>query len=623
MSVAFGALSRDGSPLPQDLLAHMDARLSHRGPDAQGRVQHPGWGLGQRSVWRSPESAGTVPPFSLAERQLTCVGDVRLDHREHLAQRLGVAPEGPDETLVLHAYVRWGSECAQHLRGDFAFAIHDARERRLLLARDGFSTRALYYALRPDRLLFASQLRALFADTQLPRRLDRLRAADHLARLYVAPERTFFEGVQRLPPAHQLVCDDRGVRVTQHTRLDPARGLPENDAHGYAWQFRQLLDDAVRVRLRAHGPVGLQLSGGLDSSGVAGLIRLQRQGQPDMPAYSARFRNAAPGADEGPFIELVHAMGGFTSHEIEADEQHPLSVTSLYEHHLDEPITPANLFVSVAIGRRAQQVGSRVLLDGLDGDTTVDHGWTLPAVHLHQGRLRRALRETRAMANREKLPLSAVLRWRTLYPDAQILQHAWGLYSPTGWRRRAPGMMANSLRDEVKWLEHAATRLRPSLRPVRTFAEWHLRQLENPLLTYGLETFQQAMAESHTEPRHPYFDQTLLEYCLALPGEQRLFDGWDRVVQRRAFEGLVPEPVRTRQTKAVWSEVFDARLAQVDGPRIEALLGQTPNPLEGLADLPRLRAAHRALQAGDGRDSVDLWSAVTLGLWLQVADLTG
>jgi asparagine synthase (glutamine-hydrolysing) len=589
----------------------MPRALSFRAADAEGQHVEPGLLLGVRSRQFCVGPAGVLP-FRDARSGVLCLFDGRLDGRAALLERLGLAddPALPDEAVVAAAYGRWGEAFVHHLSGDFALALWDPARHKLLLARDPLGMRALYLARTPDTLLFASQARALFAHPEVSRSLDELRIAQYLARCFVDTTRTFFRGVSRLAPGHLLVATGGAVDVRRTFSLDPDEQLPAQSSAAYAEQFRALFLDAVRTRMRTPRKLGCFLSGGLDSTGVYGALK---QLEPERPVacFSARFLDF-PEVDEGSWLALVPRHAGDERHELRADRLGPLDDVDRLHQLLDEPFHAPNLFLYVALARLAQQRGAPVLLDGLDGDTVVDHGFAHLRELLWGGRLRRLARALRAIKRRTGLP------YRTLLHDAlgapahdcaQALLSRYGLARRGFLARdfaRASGFCAE---QRQHWEAQLA---RPTLRAA------HHAALTDPILPFYFEVHDKLAAALDVEHRHPYFDLRLVRFCLALPAEQRLHDGWDRVVQRRAFAGLAPDPIRARQSKSVWSANFERQLFACHGERMRGLVQSKDSPLKPYCDLERMARLLATRDRPEGSESIlDLWCAVTLGAWLQ------
>ena len=229
---------------------------------------------------------------------MALVADVRLDDRRSLCDALGVPhPERQqvaDATLVLGAYARWRRDCADHLLGDYAFAVWDANERSLFCARDHAGARPFYYAHTLAGFAFASTVAGVLAAPSVRDDLDELSVAEHLTSIgLLSQTRTFFKAVAKLPPGHTLTIDCSGdaCRVAAPMRYwcpEHAPRLPPTTDDQYAEEFLAYYEQAVADRLRGPDPIGVHVSGGLDSSSVAALAarQLRRQGRPPPLAFS-------------------------------------------------------------------------------------------------------------------------------------------------------------------------------------------------------------------------------------------------------------------------------------------------------------------------------------------------
>jgi asparagine synthase (glutamine-hydrolysing) len=235
----------------------------------------------------------------------------------------------------LHLYEDHGTDCLNHLRGEFAFVLWDGREDRLFAARDRFGIKPLYYAQAGGVLYLASEAKALFA-AGIPARWDRLaffRAMHHIA---PTPDSSLFEGVRQVPAGHYLICSSDRLELVRYWDFDyPRANEPRatvSDAD-YAESFRAALDEAVRLRMRADVPVGCYLSGGLDSSAVLGLAAVHSS-EP-IRAFTISFDR--PEYDEGPIAREVARRAGATFHPV------PVSQSDLADHFFEAIVQAENL----------------------------------------------------------------------------------------------------------------------------------------------------------------------------------------------------------------------------------------------------------------------------------------
>src|SRR5713226_2434745 len=252
------------------LVERMTATLAHRGPDDEGYFIEGPVGLGHRRLSIIDLSGGQQPIFNEDGSAVIIFNGEIYNYRDLTAQLEGaghVFQTRSDTEAILHAYEEYGEDCVEPLRGMFAFAVWDRRNRRLLLARDRLGVKPLYYYTGRDFLAFASEIKALLEIPSVPREVDPEALDLYLSLRYVPGPRTMFKNIFRLQPGHTLVVDERGVRTKKYWDLQYAEPepRPENYVVG---RFLDLLDESVRLRMIAEVPLGVFLSGGLDSSAV-------------------------------------------------------------------------------------------------------------------------------------------------------------------------------------------------------------------------------------------------------------------------------------------------------------------------------------------------------------------
>ncbi|MCA1663664.1 MAG: asparagine synthase (glutamine-hydrolyzing) [Myxococcales bacterium] len=269
-----------------------------------------------------------------------------------------------DTECILHAYRQWGEACVAELDGMFAFALWDTRRRRLLLARDRFGKKPLYFLSEGSRIIFASTLTALLQHPAAPRAIDRDALAEYLALEYVVAPRTILAGVRKLPPATRLTFDARdGAAATTRywqLRVDGARfsGRLENAEV----ELEALLQASVRKRLVADVPVGVFLSGGVDSSTVAALAARDHAG---IETFSIAFSD--PSFDERQHARAVAAHLGTRHHEEELSLVEAARIVGELGAILDEPIADGSIVPTYLLSRFARRHVT-VALGGDGGD---------------------------------------------------------------------------------------------------------------------------------------------------------------------------------------------------------------------------------------------------------------
>ena len=313
-----GVLDRTGAEVEQQLVSDLVTTVAERGPDGTRLHLDGSFGIGFAAFATTPQDAAHPQPAIDHDAGVCAFLDGRLDDREGLASALGRSADTTlghaDAQLALAAYLSLGPDWASSLIGDFALIIWDRRRRRLLCVRDASGIKPLYYALGPNYFVFGSNTRSVLLHPAVPRHPNLGMLGEYLACACRHQEDTLYTAVRRLPPGHVISVDQRQAAVTRYWDLDPHRRIRYRDARDYRHHFRELMRRAVADRLRCDGPLGVSLSGGMDSSAVAGVAQqlLDETGSgARLRAYSAIFPGEA--CDETPFIDAVVARGGLVS----------------------------------------------------------------------------------------------------------------------------------------------------------------------------------------------------------------------------------------------------------------------------------------------------------------------
>jgi asparagine synthase (glutamine-hydrolysing) len=624
MSGFAGIIRLNGRPVSESTARTLRAAIAHRGADGGGVWRDGAEVLVQATLHTTPESAIEAMPHTDDTGELVIVADVRLDNRAELIRALGLnpSPEWPvgDAALILAAWRRWGESCPDRLEGDFAFALWDRRERRLFCARDPFGVKPLVYTLVEGRLFaFASDVRALLELEEVPRDLDDRRIAAFLAIRFEDTERTFHRAIRRMPGGHSLTLHDGTVTISRYWHPERVRPLRLRSNAEYAHGFLALFADAVRARIRVARPshLGSLLSGGLDSSAITCIARDERARNRDgaLPVFSWIFTDALE-ADERAYQQIVIATGGLTPHILDSATAGLSPWSDLEMLLADGPLYAPNFYLNTGIAKAAHRTGVRVLLDGLGGDAIISRGAArLPELFL-QGRLVTLARELRALGRRSES--DATLRRLFVEHVVAPLAPQW-LFQLGAWLRRRPPSADPGLRLLRPELAQRFGELGDSrYRPFLTARQEHLAQFNAPMLAEGLELFDRILAPFGVEGRYPFFDRRLAEYCLSLPGDQKLADGYSRVVARRAMEGILPREVQWRAGKGRPGLHLVASLRE-SRERLDDLFLRRSAVLEPYVDLDVLRSAYRDFIDGRSPDFVTvvrLWSAAVLASWL-------
>jgi asparagine synthase (glutamine-hydrolysing) len=356
----------------------MMAAMWHRGPDEGGHLNAPGISLGMRRLSIVDRETSSQPMFN-EQRTIAVISNGEIYNfvalrRELIARGHHFRSRGDTETIV-HAYEEWGDECLAHLRGMFALAIYDRPRRRLLLARDRLGIKPLYYARVNGRLVFASEVRALLASGLVARELSREGLESYLLFGSVSEPATLIEGVHSLPPGHALnvtvdpfpaPASAAAAASAMSPESRPYWTLPVTTAvngkgNGAAHSLRELLEDSVDVHLISDEPLGVFLSGGVDSTAIAALASRARAG---VRCYTIAFRERE--FDESEVARRTARQLGVEHEELLVEPREMLDGLDAALGALDQPsVDGINTYCVSAAVRRA---GAKVALSGLGGD---------------------------------------------------------------------------------------------------------------------------------------------------------------------------------------------------------------------------------------------------------------
>ncbi|MFN2431252.1 MAG: asparagine synthase (glutamine-hydrolyzing) [Gemmatimonadota bacterium] len=537
----------------EELVARMLGRITHRGPDSGGSYVAPEVSLGSRRLAIIDLSARGNQPLPNEDRSVWIVFNGEIYNHRDLRRRLegrGHRFAGASDTeVVVHAYEEWGTDCLRRLNGEFALAIWDSRRRRLFLARDRLGIKPLYYAWRGGRLIFASEIKALLEWDALDRTLEPDALLYYLGYEFTPAPLTMFAGVAKLEPGHRLVLEDGRLADEAWWDVPLYRGnATRREAED---QLISTLEESVRLRLRADVPVGLFLSGGLDSSLILSL--------------SAALGTALPqtfalGYAESSYSELEEARRiaehfGTEHHELLIEGISPDDVRET-AWSLDEPMTDLSAIPFYLISREARR-RVKVALSGEGGDELLCGYDRFRASRL-DGRLRllpatlgRGLLDY--MADRlpdgeEKKSLRAKLK--RFAQGARLAREG----RHVRWQYFFPPEHEKLVREPQRWGLDRHDRFAPVRRHWE--ASEHHRNLNREsyvdlklLLPDSLLVKADKMSMAHgLEVRVPFLDHNVVELTVPFPPSWKLDGSRTKAILRSAAarHHLLPERVLTR-----------------------------------------------------------------------------
>lgn len=560
-------------------------RMADRGGDQRAVRADAGFCLGADVRWTTPESTQDGQPLVLTDPPCWLALDGRLDDRDAIAGRLGEHGARSDADLIARWLARPHADPAA-LIGDFSLALWDPVARRLRLIRDAMGARPLYYAETPDVIWFASSLAAMVLPAWYAREPNEGFIAEYLADVPASVDETPFAGICRLPQGHLLEVTASSAHRRQYWTLDlrEERSITESDA---VEEFRSVFETSVRARLRARSPVAFQLSGGLDSSTVAGVAHALGVASPR--TYSLVYPEM-PGADESAFIDAVVQRVGARSVRwpVRPGLAQGFEVFAGASRTGDLADTAAGQWLQTPLLRRVRADGHLVSLTGCGGDEWLTGSvFRVPAL-MRQGRVRDAWRFAVEYRSDPRFDPGAVALLRTTAAAFLPGPVKTALMAMRG-APAVPSWITPALAQRVG----LAARMRGSF--ARVPGDRHLVVRESLVrLTSGegaciREALDRMGEAAGVELRHPFFDRRVVEFLIGLPDHLRWRNGIHRYLLRQTFGAVLPEMVRTR----------------LDKPDIDHVVTDALRAIDPAAWLDRLEVVARGwVRAGVARD---LW----------------
>jgi len=606
-------------PIDMPTLGAMTSAIEHRGPDEAGHAIHAGVALGMRRL-SIIDVAGSHQPVATEDDQVTAVFNGELFNFPELRAELAgkghkLATHGDSETIV-HLYEEHGPDFVRRLRGMFAIALWDKPRRRLVLARDRMGVKPLYYASTPDGLAFASEVKALLAGGLVRAELDPLGAELFLAHGFVPGPYTLFAGVRKLDPASLMVFED-GKVVEQRPYWNPWEEGPPREAG--PWEEEQerlmeLLRESVRARMISDVPLGVMLSGGLDSSLITALMA--EQSSRPVQTFSIGF--AEDEVSELGDAEQVARRFGTDHHALLTSAADHVGLLDEALWHLEGPIADVSCLGFILLSRLAREHVT-VALSGQGADELLG-GYRKHEIAAMAAMVQRyvpapARRLTAAAARRpvrRSTLARGVLALATDDPVERLLAMS---------RVLQPGEREGLLRPEFmhpQAEEEIAGVVRANLPPVAMSPLGETLHLDTrvALVDNMLLYFDKMSMAASLEVRVPFMDHDVVSFCSRLPDSRRVSRMRRKELLKRASRGLVDDRIIDKPKKGFFHEGLGAWLTHHRDDLVRETLLEGPALDRGMYQRHVVLDLVERAKLDDKKASQRLFSLLALERWM-------
>src|SRR3989344_4507132 len=605
-----GIVDLKGRPVSENVLTKMTRAIAHRGPDDEGIHLEEGMGFGHRRLSILDVSAAGHQPMSFAKGRywLTFNGEI-YNYLELKKELGGEYHTTSDSEVLLKAYETWGPDCVKRFNGIFAFAIWDTKEKTLFAARDHVGVKPFHYVLHEGAFYFASEIKAILAGGFSAKPNEKI-IYEYLAHgVYDHSAETFFEGVMQIPAGHILTIQNGQVKVSPFWKLAERVW----DTSGWSDEktentFKELFEDAVKIQLRADVPVGLHVSGGIDSSILAHAIDKANDGQKNFRMFS--FAYAGSSYDEEPYVrELAEVL----KWDVSIAHLSPEDVVRLIEPatwHQDQPYSGLPSLALQRLVESYKDTDIKVILEGQGGDEVAagyEYYWGPFWLDM-------AKEQGEAVANQEFEAFAKIRRFKDEESKKTFLKNAIDAYE-------RPGSSADGSRFAKPEVLNPDFAKRAFIEP-RAFeapfesslANMQYRDIFHTKLPRILRSCDRASMAYGRELRVPLLDYRLLEFTLGLPLDQKIRNGEQRLFVRDAYRKSLPKHIVEVPKRAVVNpqrEWFQKELR----PFILEILSSKSFGSRPFFNQKEVLAEYERYCATPQKNSFHIWQWVNLELW--------
>lgn len=519
--------------------------VAHRGPDDEGFYYGNNFAFGHRRLSILDLSKAGHQPMQREHLCITYNGEIYnyIELREELVRLNHSFVSATDTEVILAAYQQWGIDSFSKFNGMWAFAIYDSLKNEIVLSRDHFGIKPLYYAQIDDCFVAGSEIKQFAALPEFKPVLNKSVAVNFLIKgLLNYSDETFFEGVKELRAGHYLRYDlsNHQSAINQWYFLDEASRLVNDSFETAVTKVRELFIDSVRLRMRSDVRVGSCLSGGIDSSSIVSAVHSQNLGNTDFATITSCYSDKK--YDEQKFSDEVAFKTGVKGVKVFPDLNHLLDEDHLDRmiYHQDQPFGGASHYAEFKVFQTAREQRIIVMQDGQGSDEFLCGYGEFYMARL--GELFRALKIGKAL----KLILQKAGHKKVSFVSELVAYvRTLGVSRLSKFKKKIMGEI------EYPWLTEDWQKLAASQSANfsgNTIRELSLEEIEYTSIPYQLHSEDRNSMLFSIESRLPFLDHRLVEYCIGLPSDYKIKDGYSKAVLRHAINEL-PEAIRYRKDK--------------------------------------------------------------------------
>jgi asparagine synthase (glutamine-hydrolysing) len=560
-----GIIHKNGTPVADDEIRSMNDLIAHRGPDGQGFFFDKGVALGHRRLAIIDVSPAGHQPMLYTDRYvITFNGEIYnyLELRQQLCLEGYVFASKSDTEVILAAYDKWGADCVNRFNGMWAFALYDKKKAEIFCSRDRFGVKPFYFADTPEKFVFGSEIKQILSGGDVPAVVNMIAVRDFLVEgFHDHTSETFFREIHCLQAGHNLVFSVKtnSFQETRYYSLGVRPGLPELEEDSATELFLADLKRAVNYQLRSDVKVGVCLSGGLDSSSLAGLSAGIYNAGPLGRMQAIHAKSSEKHSDESGYATQLAERADIELSVIEPSTEEFIDAIDEVVYLQEEPFATPSIFMQYFLFQKAKRIGCKVMLDGQGCDEILLGYERYYSAHLQSMTALLAAREIFRIENNSRLSFHTIL--------ANL-----AYFSISGIRIRNLQRKFRFLKKEYTQDFPNIARLAKGARNIRALQKMEIESFQLPHLLRYVD--RNSMCHS-IEARVPYLDHDLVETCYGINNKLKIKDGWTKHILRVAMHGLVAPHILWRKNKFGFEAPTASWISEVSGA-MELAIRQSP-----------------------------------------------
>jgi asparagine synthase (glutamine-hydrolysing) len=520
-----------------------------------------------------------------------------------------------DSEILIKSYKLWGTRCVEKFKGDFAFALIDREKQMLFCGRDPLGIKPFHYMLISDSIYYSSNVTDLARNKLYHRRPSEESIAFLLVDICPDHDRTHYEGISKLSPGHLLVFNKQGVNIRRYYEFQPKSFIHYSTDEEYGDHYRHLFKEAVRNRMPQASPVGIMLSGGLDSASVTGIAHeILKENQTSensgLETFTAYFKD--PKGDDQGMVEKVLSLGQWKHHSFYPDRELEKSDMDFNPSYEDLYYGPNGYFFKPMLARAREQGISKVFF-GLGADDTLTPAYSYFADLLKQKRFLDLYQEIK---NRDDMEMSGIETALRFALKPLFSRNLVNFARKNFLLRNAPSWINNNFIKKYDVLNREASKIDQAKSKFNDFSRTsrYFRIFESGNYSWTFEQYALLGSLHDIEYSFPLMDLALVEYAFQIPCEQLTWKGLTKRVLRSAAKGIIPDEVRNKKKFQTY-DTFCVDSLRRQQPLFDGLLKDSILIEKGFVDEENLKKIWESLFSGDNVGM--LIRIVNLEKWLR------